>query len=167
MNQETMSEAEALKTDRNTLGRLAETHDLPAPAMKPSERVSFEEIAANRLSLGKTAKAMLVDRKFQKNFEFSIMVFDPALDILLELFVNWSEGKLMRFKDVVLSTGLSNGTAQRYLKMMADINLLARTAHPTDARVTFYEITHKGLVELGSYLSGMPANGTTPPMLRS
>lgn len=152
-----MSTAQALQIVTEMLTGLAVSVDRPFRTLQPSERLPLEEIVANRFHLGRTAKVLINARKHRKTFAFSFMLSDPAWDILLELFLNWSEGKPMRFKDVTLSTGLSAGTAQRYLQTMAENDLLTRTRHATDARVTFFDITKKGLIEVGTYMSSAGA----------
>lgn len=167
MRDQEMSSAQALQIVTELLTDLAVTVHQPSRTLQPSERLPLEEIIARRLQLGQTAKAMMGARKHRQNFAFSFMLSDPAWDILLELFLSWSQGKAMCFKDVTLSTGLSAGTAHRYLHIMAGADLLVRTRHPTDARVTYFEITQKGLVEVGTYLSSASSAVRSPFMLRT
>ncbi|MGC1270191.1 MAG: hypothetical protein WA842_06300 [Croceibacterium sp.] len=154
-----MSKSRALQIVTDMLTELNVSIDRPNRTLRPSDRLSFDEIFANRIGLGQAAKALLTARRARQHFAFSFMLSDPAWDILLELFHNWSDGKVMRFKDVTLSTGVPCATALRYLQMMADTELLTRRCHATDARVKHYEISPKGVIEVGTYLSSA---GRTP-----
>lgn len=162
-----MSTTQALQIVTDMLSELSACIDRPNRALRPSERLPFDEIVANRVGLGQAAKALLTARQHRRHFAFSFMLSDPAWDILLELFHSWSQGKTMRFKDVTLSTGVPCATALRYLQMMADNDLLTRRCHATDARVRHYEIAPKGVIEVGTYLSSAGPITHAPFMLRS
>lgn len=103
---------------------------------------------------------------------------EPAWDILLELYVQTHEGKVVTVSQLSLSTGSPPTTALRWINTMAKSGLLDRRNDEADARRVLVRLSEGGeesmrlllasvLSEFEPTLAGTRANGGKPARARS
>jgi DNA-binding MarR family transcriptional regulator len=69
---------------------------------------------------------------------------EPAWDILLELYAQTHEGKIVTVSQLSLSTGSAPTTALRWINTMAKSGLLDRSTDVADARRVVVTLSERG-----------------------
>lgn len=77
---------------------------------------------------------------------------EPAWDILLDLFINAAENRLVSVTSSAIASQVPVTTALRYFAALETKGLITRQKSQTDARVTFLKLTNQGFRSVGSYL---------------
>jgi DNA-binding MarR family transcriptional regulator len=77
------------------------------------------------------------------------MFADPAWEILLDLYVQHSEGRLVAVTDACFASRVPATTALRWIDRLHAKGLIGRTGDNTDARRTRLSLTEEALDKLG------------------
>ncbi len=86
------------------------------------------------------AKALLKSRRELSKIFKDTLFSDPALTILLDLFVTEGDGKYATIGVCCIAAGVPQTTALRYITDMVHQGLLRKRPHPTDGRSTVIEL---------------------------
>jgi len=114
-----------------------------AESSKPSDVISALQSAELEISR---------IRGRRKAFQDSDIFFDPAWDILLELFVaNAREAKLS-VSAVGLGSGLAQATVIRWISLLASHGLVKRVDDAMDRRRSWIYLTNKSNKIMSNYL---------------
>jgi DNA-binding MarR family transcriptional regulator len=93
---------------------------------------------------------------------------EPAWDILLDLYVQTHEGKIVTVSQLSLSTGAPPTTALRWINTMAETGLLARRSDEADGRRVVVSLSDRGeenmRLLLASVLSAIERPRAQTPM---
>lgn len=113
-------------------GEAADDHEtkhsprLAAPALLARAKRAYARTTKRRQLLG--------DKLF----------FNPAWNILLDLFISENDGKRVSVTAVCIGSQSSTGTALRYAAMLVDAGLVGRLADATDGRRSYMHLTEVG-----------------------
>lgn len=77
---------------------------------------------------------------------------EPAWEMLLELFIQFSGGARVSTKSLAIASGAPDTTALRIMDRLESARLIARSPSQTDKRVTLVSLTREGVVAVGSVL---------------
>lgn len=80
------------------------------------------------------------------------LVGEPAWNMLLELFKQFAGGAKVSTKSLQLIARCPETTALRVIDRLEERGLVSRSRSAVDKRVTFVELTRKGVVTIGSVL---------------
>lgn len=69
---------------------------------------------------------------------------DPALSILVELFINVDNRRCLSVGDVALLTGIASTTSLRWIRQLEHHGLVHRQSDPADQRRIFLSLTPDG-----------------------
>lgn len=98
------------------------------------------------------ARLILASRKRRVD-HFGRGVFgEPAWEILLLLYIT-AGGQRQTVPRLSELSGISRSTAIRWIEYLERERLVGRVPHPTDKRIDFVQLTHKGREKLEAYLS--------------
>ena len=98
------------------------------------------------------ARRLIADRRARDATFGADLFYDPAWDLLLELFAAHGEGKLNSVKTAVLATGCPEATALRWIDRLEDRGLVSRHEDPQDSRRHIVELTSEGLSLMRNHL---------------
>lgn len=113
-------------------------------------------IERNSLELAKVAKLVIEFRQQRAKFLPSETLGEPAWDMLLELFSQFSGGAAVSTKSLTIVSGAPQTTALRHIVMLEREGFVKRRASVTDRRVTLIDLTRKGVVAVGRALEKFP-----------
>lgn len=82
------------------------------------------------------------------------LFFDPAWNMLLDLFVSRYEQRRLSVSDVSIGSTGAAATGLRYLGMLQAANLVVRLPDARDGRRSYVELTEAGLQKIEALLSG-------------
>lgn len=82
---------------------------------------------------------------------------EPAWEMLLELFIQFSGKADVSTKSLCLVSGVSDTSSLRILDRLDDACLIERSQSPNDKRVTLVKLTRQGVVAVGSILAEQAA----------
>ena len=77
---------------------------------------------------------------------------EPAWEMLLELFIQFSGGARVSTKSLVIASGAADTTALRIIDRLEEAELIQRSPSQMDKRVTLVSLTRRGVVAVGSVL---------------
>jgi DNA-binding MarR family transcriptional regulator len=106
---------------------------------------------SNCLIYRSIANKMIADRKkFMQLFPANIIA-DPALDILLDLYVAKIDEKNISISSSCISTNVPQSTALRWLNILCEYKLLRRHPSKKDGRISYVELTDESFNRMTSY----------------
>jgi DNA-binding MarR family transcriptional regulator len=147
---------EGLRDLAQTLLRIADAIDQD---WRPEEvRAAYHwpsgaaRIERNAVVLAKRAKAILQFRQDRAKSIPAELVGEPAWDMLLELFCQFSGGAAVSSKSLCISSGVPASTALRQIDKLENAGLITRRTSDQDRRVTLVELTKKGVLAVGGTL---------------
>jgi DNA-binding MarR family transcriptional regulator len=111
-----------------------------------------EAAIADRQTLIKRARRMLLERRKRVDLFGSGMFGEAAWDILLILYAEQENMRLTVARLTELS-GHSASTALRWMETLEARGLIERLEHPTDRRALFVTMTRRGFDALDLYFS--------------
>lgn len=82
------------------------------------------------------------------------LFFDPAWNMLLDLFVSRYEQRRLSVSDVSIGSTGAAATGLRYLGMLQAANLVVRLPDARDGRRSYVELTEAGLQKIEALLGG-------------
>lgn len=151
----------------------------PLPARNPAEAATSHELEAAKCEdvarkLVEVAKLLrsaasdpealrarpnelaLVDclvraRRQREHFFDPVLFADPAWDLLLDLYAAHLEQRPTTVSGLCAAAGAPTTTGLRYVNLLVDRGLVARTPSETDQRVTYVELTAPALAQMKSY----------------
>jgi DNA-binding MarR family transcriptional regulator len=77
---------------------------------------------------------------------------EPAWDMLLELFVQFSGGAQISTKSLCIASGLPDTSAIRLIDRLEEAGLVERATSETDKRVTLVSLSRQGVTAVGAIL---------------
>jgi predicted transcriptional regulator len=116
----------------------------------PSE---LREVERSAGGLAMTAKLILDERKSRKHFLPSELFNEPAWEMMLDLFIQYSGGAKVSTTSICIASGVPLTTALRYIDQLEKCELVKRSASASDKRVVFIELTETGILAMGRCLS--------------
>lgn len=100
------------------------------------------------------ARATYQARRLRSQFFAGPDLFgEPAWDILLDLFINASEGKPVPVTSACIGAAVPTTTALRWLSILETRGLVEREADGSDARRVFVRLTPKARASMTAYFS--------------
>ena len=81
-----------------------------------------------------------------------VLFGEPAWDILLDLFMAWSDRRTVRIGDACIAAAVPKTTALRWLETLAQRRLVERTSDRSDARSGIVCLTTRGVEVMTTYL---------------
>lgn len=100
------------------------------------------------------ARAAYQARRLRNEFFAGPDLFgEPAWDILLDLFINDSEGKSVPVTSACIGAAVPTTTALRWLSILEARGLVEREADGSDARRVFVRLTPKARASMTAYFS--------------
>jgi predicted transcriptional regulator len=140
----------------STLLRLSDAvdQDWVAPENKsifnwPSALKRVERNAAN---LAWKARLVYDQRRLRKDYLPNGILGEPGWDMLLDLFMQYAGGAKVSITSLCIAADCPATTALRYIDQLEALGLVKRAPSATDRRITFVELTEKGILSVGQYL---------------
>jgi DNA-binding MarR family transcriptional regulator len=100
---------------------------------------------------GEMAATAYKERRLREQF-FEIDLFaEPGWDIMLDLFTQNSLQRQVSVTSACIAAAVPATTALRWIGILAERGLVARTADPLDRRRAFIRLTHSGLLKMNQY----------------
>lgn len=141
----------------SSLLRLADAieQDWQPPAGQPVFRWpnKLNRIERDSYLLGEKARLIYDQRKQRTKFVPVSLLAEPAWDMLLELFQQYAGKARVSTNSLCIASGSPATTALRYINELEKCGLIERSEAVHDKRVTFVELTKKGVLAVGSYLA--------------
>lgn len=120
------------------------------PAIEPdNDDIGEEPDAAQLLRVAKTAVRM---REIQRKYLPASYFDEPALNILLDLYVAEAEGRTVYVNDACIASHTPTSTALRWIAILVRDGFAVRTRDATDARRTILAVTPQGHRALSALL---------------
>ncbi|MCY1672268.1 winged helix DNA-binding protein [Novosphingobium sp. SL115] len=117
--------------------------------------------------LGIFAKKLYLSRRDREsNFPSPGMFHDPAWDILLDMFISYSENKFISVTDATLAGQVPATTALRWLWSLEKAGMIERKPDNSDKRRSFVTLTEAGLSHMRQILQAMDKRMTSPLLPR-
>jgi DNA-binding MarR family transcriptional regulator len=129
------------------LAHLTDELESQAIGSSPTAGSSFA-----REALIKRARQSLNDRRRRTRHLGQVIFGEPAWEMLLILYVELDRRRLT-VSNLTGASGVPASTVLRWLAYLDSQGLTIRREHPTDARISFVDLTEKGLEALDSYFS--------------
>lgn len=98
-------------------------------------------------------RRVLHARRRRSRFFDPDLFADPAWDMLLELYALHLEQRRTNTTNLCVSSGVALTTALRWITKLEEQALVLRKELPNDGRVTWVELTPKGIRAMRNYLS--------------
>jgi hypothetical protein len=114
----------------------------PAPLPPPAPSPFPHQIASRLYALRRKRDAMLPADLFG----------EPAWDMLLDLFVQQSQGRRVSITSLCIASAAPQTTALRYITLMEAAGLITRAHCASDQRVVWLTIVPRVFSRLGTYL---------------
>jgi DNA-binding MarR family transcriptional regulator len=134
--------------------RQSDRRDLPALQRSPRE-ISIGASQQSDEGLVALANSLLQALSDQPDFGARDIVFNPAWQLFLELFVAQLEQKPVPVTNACLSLGTAQTTALRYLTDLERRGLIASVSDPADGRRRLLRLTPQVEAELRLYLQSV------------
>lgn len=115
----------------------------------PSHLARIERNAAN---LAVKARIISEQRDQRRQFIGSELLGEPAWDMLLDLFMQYAGGAKVSTTSLCIASRVPGSTALRYISLLEQAGLVARSQSDFDRRVTFVGLTEAGVLAVGKYL---------------
>lgn len=77
---------------------------------------------------------------------------DPALQILLDLYVSRAHDRAVPTSAACMAAGVPTTTALRWINILARRDMVVKRPHPTDRRFTYLELSPAAVESLETYL---------------
>jgi predicted transcriptional regulator len=136
------------------LTRMADEMDRTPPA--PDRPLLWAKDDQGRpWSLCAIAKRVYRSRRERERYLPANLFFDPAWDMLLDLFIASCQSKQLATKGLCLAAGVPPTTAIRYIDALVKAGLVARLDDPRDARRTLVVLTEEGRQAMARYLANV------------
>ncbi|MDO6415162.1 winged helix DNA-binding protein [Sphingomonas sp. BIUV-7] len=132
--------------------------------------VSESELDASRFSgdapPGSAALRLVTAKAWQRASEVRRVIFgegdrlfaDPAWEVLLDLYIQQAEGRVVNISSACLATKVPLTTGLRWLNLLREGGLIERTADPHDRRRTLVSLTPEAIQKIGLSLDAAAAS---------
>lgn len=97
------------------------------------------------------ARQNLRDRTMRARFLEGSFFREPAWEMLIDLFVNQTNGVKISVSSIVLASGVPTTTALRHLGLLVDSGSVVRTPCPNDARRTYVHLSQDAFDRIFAY----------------
>lgn len=108
--------------------------------------------APDHSQLVRVAKAAIRMREIQRKYLPASYFDEPALNILLDLYVAEAEGRTVYVNDACIASHTPTSTALRWIAVLVRDGFAERTRDAVDARRTILAITPEGIQALSGLL---------------
>lgn len=115
----------------------------------PSKAWRVERDAIN---LAKKAMTLLRLSRSRADLLPSDLIGEPGWEMLLELFIQFAGGAKVSTTSLAVATNTPVATAIRHITKLEEHGLVARSDAQTDKRVTFVQLTRRGVVNVGTLI---------------
>lgn len=119
-------------------------------------RVSMNGIGKNSV-LNKLAKLIYSLRRMREKFIDGDLFSEPGWDIILNLFIARSEGRMLTVSAACRGGCVAPTTALRWIDRLEEIGFLRRENNPDDQRIIWVVMTDAGFEKASSLLSAIHA----------
>ena len=113
---------------------------------------ALRRIERNSFNLALKAKRIYENRQGRNKFLPEELLAEPAWDMLLELFMQFSGGAKVSTSSLCIASNSPQSTALRYLAQLEELGLVERFPAKNDRRVQLVTLTDRGVVGVGSIL---------------
>lgn len=138
-----------MRTAAQILLNLADNVYAPVQTL---DEPSIEQIEDRAALLADIARDELQARQIRFRCLNPELLGEPAWDILLEMFICWSERRDVMIKDAQIASGVPETTAYRYINLLEHDGLIQRNKNLNDGRRVDLHLTNKGVLSVGSFL---------------
>ena len=107
-----------------------------------SDAGSSDEAETDLLSYAEALYSIRRDRA--ENFGNRQLFGEPAWDILLDLYIAQTRGKMVSVSSACIASGVPSTTALRYLAVLEEEGMIERQHDPADARRSWIKLTLRG-----------------------
>lgn len=139
---------------------------LDAAAGVPSAVVPVARPSADNVTDRAMAHAAYRARRARARFLPADLFFEPAWDMLLDLYVAACDSKAISTTSLCIASAAPPTTALRYVNQLIDLGLAGRREDTKDARRTLVFLSEAGRKALSSYFRAMRLNsyGSVPEL---
>jgi DNA-binding MarR family transcriptional regulator len=113
---------------------------------------TFKGVTVTSDELLKLAKSLIKERSYRTKYFGDMDFFDPAWDILLDLYVCKETGRQVSVSSACIASNVPPTTALRYLSSMTDQGILIRVLDETDGRRIFVALSDTSHSLMRQYL---------------
>ena len=115
-------------------------------------------------SMRAIAQAAYRARRERARFLPESLFFEPAWDMLLELYVATCDRKMVATGSLCVASGVPEATALRYLEQLVSLGLAQRFNDSQDRRRVLVQITEAGRIAMAGYFRSLAGGrfGPTP-----
>lgn len=113
---------------------------------------ALSRIERNAVNLALKAQVLARQRGKRSDYVPPSLLGEPAWDMLLELFMQFAGGAKVSTTSLCLAARVPASTALRHIGQMEEHGLVRRSPSAFDRRVTFVELTDRGVLAIGGYL---------------
>jgi hypothetical protein len=99
-------------------------------------------------------RAIIRSRRLRSDFFDADLFFDPAWDILLDLYATELAQHRITVSAVCIGSAVPATTALRWIKLLETRGLLVRHSDPLDGRRVYLSLTAAASKKMSEYLSG-------------
>jgi DNA-binding transcriptional ArsR family regulator len=105
--------------------------------------------------LADIARRIYAERALRSRIFDSRLFGEPAWDMLLDLYVNWSEGRKVCITSACIGSQVPHTTALRWIGILEEMELVERRREHNDKRVTYVELTDFGKRRIETFLRAL------------
>lgn len=105
--------------------------------------------------LGRVVRAEVYNRALRSSFFDPDLFCDPALDMLLDLFLQQSVHRRVCVSSLCIASCAPSTTALRWIRVLEDAGLVERFRDPDDGRRVFVRLTSVGQAKVTGYLAAL------------
>lgn len=138
--------ADELLTMADAMDASAGVRFAPAAPPDPARRDVSDRAIANAAYRARRARARFLPHD---------LFFEPAWDMLLDLYVAACDGKSISTTSLCIASATPPTTALRYVNQLIDLGLAGRREDPKDARRTLVYLSERGHKALSSYFRAL------------
>ena len=125
------------------------------PAASPPPDVQHDAKMRRRRFSALAREAYAVRRRRAVLFKSEDLFGEPAWDILLDLYIAHTEGKLVSVSSACIGSAAPPTTGLRWLGVLSDHGLILREHDPEDQRRVLVRLTEKGLSAMDEYFASL------------
>lgn len=140
--------ADQMDATHNSCGGATEEFFFTPPNEKRDDNYAYNDLNY----LKSIAKYQYNIRRTRDHFFDPDLFGEAAWDIMLDLFIAKIDGKSTTVKSSCVASSVPQTTALRWLQVLEEFGLVARTRNPIDGRSSLVEFTELGFTSMKSYL---------------
>ncbi|MCY1669465.1 MarR family transcriptional regulator [Novosphingobium sp. SL115] len=109
-------------------------------------------VTRRRGLFSQTAQTTLSLHQLRRDIFGAELASEHSWEIMLTLYVAWSQGSRISVTDLAHETGIATATVVRWLAVLANSQMVARAADPNDGRRTWISLTKAAIEKIEHFL---------------